>query len=102
MPNYSQAIADLNAASHLHKHNAFSKWDWNEKKNKCPSCVRCGNEVMYKVKEIGNKVWWSCTTPGCIANQDTPRPNVANHEFIKDMNRIGNVSKLWKNMRPII
>lgn len=101
MPNYSKEIASLWAAQKMKAFKESSKWDFNELKHTPQKCRFCG-KPMYVCKEVGNFVWWSCRTPDCIGNQDTPRPETSNREFIRDMNRIGDVDKLWSQMRPII
>ena len=103
--SYSQQIANLDATKHFFQHNPYSKVDYDEKKNNTPPCRFCGaqgHKDMYIIKENGNGIWWSCRTEKCLGNQDTPRPKVTNREHIEAMNKVGDTSKLWRSMRPII
>ena len=99
MPNFSTEVGSLSVAKKMKRFTEQSKWDYNDKLNEPLKCIRC-NGTMYVYKEIGNFVWHSCTTEGCIGNKDTPRQSVSNREFARDINRIGDVDKLWTNFAP--
>lgn len=99
MPDLSTEVGSLTAAKKMKRFTEDSKWDYNEKYNEPLICRFCG-EITYVYKEIGNFVWHSCDTENCIGNKDTPRKSVSNREFARDMNRIGDVDKLWSNFAP--
>jgi hypothetical protein len=92
----------VRASNRLRKFRTKSKYDYDGTKHQDPwSCVFCGKK-MHIIKEVGNHVWWSCDTEDCIGNLNTKRKRVSNKDWWRDKDRMGNVSKLWARMKPIV